>query len=303
MKRIYLLTLLSLLGLVIAVGVIIDTNRPPDVATPAMPHLDLPFKGYVAGLGIVEGGRGNTAIGTKVSGIVTSVMVKVGDEVKAEEPLFQVDDSALQAQLLTARARVKQARVDLEKPQHLLDYSKKLRQRDTSAISEQTLSGLRDDVNAAKAALETAKAEVTQLEKDIARCVVRAPADGRILKVNIRKGEYAEAGSLTTPLMLMGDDTRLHLRVDIDESDAMQVHPEAKAIAFVRGDASKKVALRFEYIEPYVVPKTALSGQSTERTDVRVLQVIYSFKRSALPAYIGQQMDVYIEAPVESGEG
>jgi hypothetical protein len=30
---------------------------------------------------------------------------------------------------------------------------------------------------------------------------------------------------------------------------------------------------------------------------VRVLQVIYSFERSALPVYLGQQMDVFIEAP------
>jgi hypothetical protein len=30
---------------------------------------------------------------------------------------------------------------------------------------------------------------------------------------------------------------------------------------------------------------------------VRVLQAIYSFDRSALPVYLGQQMDVFIQAP------
>jgi hypothetical protein len=29
---------------------------------------------------------------------------------------------------------------------------------------------------------------------------------------------------------------------------------------------------------------------------VRVLQVVYSFERAALPVYVGQQMDVFIEA-------
>jgi len=32
------------------------------------------------------------------------------------------------------------------------------------------------------------------------------------------------------------------------------------------------------------------------RVDTRVLQVIYSFERGELPIYVGQQMDVFIEA-------
>ena len=85
--------------------------------------------------------------------------------------------------------------------------------------------------------------------------------------------------------------------VDIDENDAWRVQPNAPARAFVRGNPQLQVALRFENIEPYVVAKTSLTGQSTERSDVRVLQVIYSFERSSVPVYLGQQMDVFIEAP------
>jgi HlyD family secretion protein len=55
--------------------------------------------------------------------------------------------------------------------------------------------------------------------------------------------------------------------------------------------------LQFERFEPYVIPKVSLTGQSTERTDVRVLQVVYSFDPAALPVYVGQQMDVFIQAP------
>jgi hypothetical protein len=40
-----------------------------------------------------------------------------------------------------------------------------------------------------------------------------------------------------------------------------------------------------------------LTGDSTERVDTRVLQALYSFDRATLPAYVGQQMDVFIEAP------
>ena len=40
----------------------------------------------------------------------------------------------------------------------------------------------------------------------------------------------------------------------------------------------------------------SLTGDSTERVDTRVLQIIYSFERGNLPIYPGQQMDIYIDA-------
>jgi hypothetical protein len=50
-----------------------------------------------------------------------------------------------------------------------------------------------------------------------------------------------------------------------------------------------------------VVPKKSLTGESTERVDTRVLQVLYKFEQSKLPVYVGQQMDVFIEAPPVTG--
>ena len=49
--------------------------------------------------------------------------------------------------------------------------------------------------------------------------------------------------------------------------------------------------------EPYIVPKRSLTGDSTERVDTRVLQIVYAFDREDLAVYVGQQMDVFIEAP------
>jgi len=68
-------------------------------------------------------------------------------------------------------------------------------------------------------------------------------------------------------------------------------------MGFVRGNPQLKTALQFERVEPYVVPKVSLTGQTTERVDTRVLQIIYSFDEAALPVYVGQLMDVFIQAP------
>jgi hypothetical protein len=49
-------------------------------------------------------------------------------------------------------------------------------------------------------------------------------------------------------------------------------------------------------IEPYILPKRSLTGDSGERVDTRVLQVIFQFERGDTPVYAGQQMDVFLNA-------
>jgi len=130
---------------------------------------------------------------------------------------------------------------------------------------------------------------------EIERLTVSAPMAGEVLQVNIRPGEFAQSGVLGQPLILLGDVDKLHVRVDIDENDAWRFHPSSAAVAFVRGNPKLKTDLTFEYVEPYVVPKRSLTGESVERVDTRVMQVLYSFRRANLPVYPGQLMDVYIE--------
>ena len=114
--------------------------------------------------------------------------------------------------------------------------------------------------------------------------------------MKVRLGEYAPTGSLSQPLMLIGNTKLLHVRVDVDENDAWRVRADAPATGYVRGNRDINTSLRFVRIEPYVVPKRSLTGDSTERVDTRVLQVLYAFDGGRLPIYVGQQMDVFIEA-------
>ena len=152
------------------------------------------------------------------------------------------------------------------------------------------------DLEIARASAAAAEARVAAQRTEVERRTVRAPVDGTVLQVDLRPGEYAPAGS-TRPLVLLGDVDKMHVRIDVDENDAWRFRPGAKAEAFVRGNRDLRAPLEFVRVEPYVVPKRSLTGESTERVDTRVLQVIYAFDPSALPVYVGQQMDVFIEAP------
>lgn len=175
------------------------------------------------------------------------------------------------------------------------------RLREAQARLELLRAGAWDaDLRVAEARVASAEAEIRKTRVLIERHTVRSPIDGQVLQVKLREGEYAPAGATSTPLMLLGDVRTLHVRVDVDENDAWRLRPGATARGFLRGNSDLSTALRFVRVEPYVVPKRSLTGESTERVDTRVLQVIYAFERGGLPVYVGQQMDVFIDAPSDA---
>lgn len=299
MTRRIVLPLLAVVGASLTIAAIMLGDRTPTGASAVVNPVLSPFATSVAGAGIVEASSENIAIGTPVSGIVTAIAVKWGDRVKSGDLLFKIDDRDLQGQLLIANAKVKEAEAGLAKVKNLLDVGEGLSKG--TSISVVDLANRRFDVGINEGIVASAKAQVDQLKIEVDRRTVRAPLTSRILQIKIHPGEYAQSGVVSPPLMLLGDDTRLHVRVDVNENDAWRIKPTASAMAYVPGNPDLSVRLRFERIEPYAVPKVSLTGESTERTDTRVLQVIYSFERGELPIYIGQRMNVYVDAPAAAG--
>ncbi|MFO0846378.1 MAG: efflux RND transporter periplasmic adaptor subunit [Gemmataceae bacterium] len=150
------------------------------------------------------------------------------------------------------------------------------------------------DLTVVEASVEQARAMLQATETEVARLEVQALVDGEVLQVNVRPGEFvnAQAGQA---LIVLGNVSCLHVRVDIDEHDIPRFRPEAKARAMLRGDPRQEFALRFVRVEPFVVPKKSLTGDNTERVDTRVLQVIYAMEDSTQRVFVGQQLDVYVQ--------
>lgn len=297
--RKFLPVVLALVGFAVAAFVIVQDDQAAPVASVSGPVEAPPFSSYVEGTGITEASTGNIAIGSPVPGIVARVDVSWGQHVEAGTPLFSIDDTDVKAQLLPAQAAVQQAQADLDKTRNLLTIGTGLAVG--SSISKVDLENRRYDVGIKQAGLDAAQAKVQQLKIEIGRRTIKALVAGTVLQINTRVGEYAPSGAVNPPLILFGDDRTMYLRVSIDEDDAWRVKKTARATAFVRGNPALKTPLTFVRFDPYVVPKTSLTGSSTERPDVRVLDVVYSFPRAALPVYVGQEMDAFIEAPPLDG--
>ena len=233
----------------------------------------------------------------------------MGDKVKAGAALFSIDDRDTRATLAIKQADLTKAKADLLIAKATLEDARTLNNlatavTDRRAISAEELLKRHNTVSIAQARVESAHAFIQQAEANLAdtqttlnRLTILAPVAGDVLQVNIRPGEFAQAGSVNPALLMLGNLDQVHVRVDIDENDAWRFDKTRKAVAFLRGNRSFEVNLELAYVEPYVIPKKSLTGESNERVETRVLQALYRFDRKQLPIFVGQQMDVFIEAP------
>ncbi len=284
---------IALAGLLFAGSLVLRLSaQDPVPQPPYAPPLN-PYAHAVAAAGLVEAQGENIALGVPVAGLVTAVYARVWDIVVQGQPLLQLDDRELQASLIGQRAAVKVAEVTAERLRGQLARLEKV--ADSRAITREELDTRRSDVQIAEAQLDAARAAVAQTEALVARLTVRAPRAATVLQVNTRAGEFVIPGAARAP-MVLGDLTYLQIRADVDEQVAPRVKPGMTAIGYLKGDTKRPIKLEFVRIEPFVIPKTSLTGSSVERVDTRVLQIIYRFPRSETnPIYVGQQLDLYLE--------
>jgi HlyD family secretion protein len=303
--------LFPIIGVVAAIWATYSIVRTTPLREATEPPAPAPISEYeerVAAVGLVEASTENISIGTPLSGIVTRVFVAAGHRVTRGQPLFELDTrhlaadlDARQQSLGVARARVGVAEARLHDLERQLGFVEQV--TDPRAVSAEERSRRRSAVETAAAELSQAQAEVAAgeaqvrtIQTELDRSTIRAPLDADVLQVRLRPGEYAPAAATVRPLILLGRLTTLHVRVDVDEHESWRIRAGAPAVGHVRGNPDLRTPLTFVRFEPFVVPKTSLTGDSTERVDTRVLQLIYRVDRSALPLFVGQQLDVFVDA-------
>jgi HlyD family secretion protein len=292
--RFYILPVAALIGIIFVIRVVIAGSVPPPVAPPVVEPARPPYTSFVAGSGIIESISENIAIASPLAGVIKQVFVKAGDPVTKGQALFALDDRDSLAELQVREAQVDRARAQQADAETQLSLYKGV--TDARAIMRGELLKRESVLAIAKAALAEAESQVNAVRTTLERMTIRAPIDGTVLQSKARVGEFASAQVMSSPLMIVGTTSPLAVRVDVDENDAWRVEAGKPAQGILRGNTQVNFPLTFVRFEPYVVPKRSLTGESTERVDTRVLQVIYSFDKKDLPIFVGQLVDVFIES-------
>ena len=314
MKRLifWLLVFTAVVGALSCVRLVLTSRKTIPAAIPLNEPPRAPFAKSIGARGLVESVNENVRIAPAVAALIVKVNVKVGDDVKAGDVLIEQDTrdaaalvamqeadfAALRKQLAEAEVSLADKRDQWNRMEKLIatkvaSEDEKQRKLFAAQTAEAQFASMKARIASAEAQAHRAKVQLDLL-------TIRAPRDGRILQVNTRAGEFASPmtmlGSGTDPIIVLGQTEELQLRADIDEDNASRVRAGMAAKAYIKGRRDVEMPLRFVRIEPFIVPKKSLTGESSEHVDTRVLQIIYRFDRPKnVGIYVGQQMDVFLE--------
>ncbi|MGN6581799.1 MAG: HlyD family secretion protein [Bordetella sp.] len=232
--------------------------------------------------------------------------------------------------LAVAKAQVDQAQANLKAARDQYDKRRMSYEMDRRSISKDVVDTARDALGQAQTALEVARRqyELTRagawrydIESQarqydalsqsynaaaalLQKYTLAAKSDGVILALNAAVGSYVSPQGVydsytngSDPVIVMGaPQDYLAVRCYVDEIlvSRLPAPDHMRAQLSVRG-AEVKVPLEFVRVQPYVSPKIQLSNQRQEKVDLRVLPVIFRFKKSDLPMiYPGLLVDVFI---------
>jgi len=135
---------------------------------------------------LVQAQEQTVMIGALVSGQVTEVHVKEGDEVKKGDKLLTLDSSRYQAKLAVLKSQLKMAKVTMDDAKIELDQALDL--FDRTVTSKRTLDASQLRYDRAKAELDKANAELL-LHRAWAKYVyVKAPVNAKVTKIHAPLG-------------------------------------------------------------------------------------------------------------------
>lgn len=152
--------------------------------------------------------RNSVAIVPNIAGEVTEVPVTANTPLKAGDVLFRIDPAPFEAQVDAIKAQLKLSATRLQQMTQLFE-------RD---------SGRGFDVEQRQSEVDHLTAQLEGAQWNLDKTVVRAPADGYVTNLALRKGARV-ANLPLAPVMAFIDTSETLIGVEIAQNDARYVRP------------------------------------------------------------------------------
>ncbi len=214
------------LGMVIVVAFAAARRRPPSPAsTGEIVHVVRRDVGTVVkATGMIKASVGaQVRVGSRISGVVNRLCVKVGDSVARGQLLAELDDHDLVARRDEAAANLERARAELRYAQLAVQRQRELHSANVLSsgdldLAERAFAVARQQVAAAEATLRFASTQVAY-----ARIV--APIAGVVASVSTQEGETVAASFAAPTFVTLIDLSRLEVWAYVDETDIGRLQP------------------------------------------------------------------------------
>jgi len=265
---------------------------------------DSPYAAIANGKADVEGGI--IQVAARRGGVVEAVLVQEGDIVRRGQVLARQEDDELQLAASRARAEVAQARAQINTAQvqrtaAVREYQRLQELARKNIIASQKLDQAQDkireaeaQIGAQQAGVQTALARLQEAQYDLELTVIRAPADGRIVRRYANPGSGASTLNVSNLFDLEPNAARI-VRAEIPEAavpvvttgQEVEITPEADETQVYTGRVIRRAAM--------FGARKLQSDDPSERTDERVVEVVVS--ADGAPLLIGQRVLVKFMKP------
>jgi HlyD family secretion protein len=256
-----------------------------------------PYVAIANGKADVEGGV--IQVAARTAGVIREVYVHEGDEVKKGQILARLEDDEPRLQAASAEADVRQAKaqVDLLKVQLSTarrEYDRLQGLIATNFVARQKVDQAQDAIRQAEASLEAqqaviaaAQAKANQAQYNEELTIIRAPADGRIVRRYANPGAGASTLNVSNMFDLEPKAPRI-VRAEVSEASLPYVEIGQSVQLAPESDPGKVFAGKVIRRSGVFGARKLQSDDPTEKTDERVVEVVVGADET--PFLIGQRV-------------
>ncbi|MBA0283723.1 efflux RND transporter periplasmic adaptor subunit [Stenotrophomonas sp. MH181796] len=202
------------------------------------------------------------SVGAQVSGRIDTLHVKLGDKVRAGDPIADIDSRTQRNALLSARAAQRTARANRDALATDLRQLELTLHRQRQLVASQLVA--RADVDAAKARVDATREQIAALEGEIVRrqtevdiaqtnleyTRITAPTDGTVLAVVARQGQTVNAVQSAPTIVMLGNQDVMTVYAEISEADVVHTSIGQEAFFTILGDAGRRYSSTLRDIAP-----------------------------------------------------
>ncbi|PBQ33081.1 efflux transporter periplasmic adaptor subunit [Sphingobacteriaceae bacterium] len=325
MKRIYWIIIIGVVAIASIVLVkVAKGNKPAEVYTE-----DAAVRSIVEVVSATGKIQPETElkISSDVSGEITEMMVKEGDQVKKGALLCRIRPdlyvsafdrvnasvNTTKANLQSAKAQLVQAKASLANSEATYNRNKKLleqnviSQQEFDALKAQfegakaNVASLEANVNAGQFNIQSSEASLKEANTNLEKTYIYSPVDATVSKLSVEKGErvVGVSGMTGTEIMRLANLNEMEVSVEVNENDIIKVHKNDTAIIEVDAYMDKK----FKGIVTEIANSSNATGISVDQVTnfvvkIRMLRESYGYlvnDKNLIPFRPGMSASVDIQ--------
>ncbi|WFU12141.1 efflux RND transporter periplasmic adaptor subunit (plasmid) [Rhizobium sp. CB3090] len=212
------------------------------------------------------------AVGAQVSGRITALNVKLGDEIKKDTLIAEIDSTTQNNDLRTAQASLANVKAQREESEADLANAQLTLTRQQTVFRNQ--AGSKADLDSAEASVKKITAQIAALDAQIMAAEVAvetaqanlsytritAPMDGTVLAIVNQQGQTVNAAQSAPTIVILGQLDTMIVRTEISEADIVKVKVGQPIYFTILGDPATRYDAVLQSIEP--APESITSDSS-----------------------------------------